>query len=131
MFQGMYYSEKYKIIQINNVDYIFRLNYNYSLSIFYKDKLIKTIKDKKDIQKETINNKIICFKRHGEVEVDGILVSDYNFKLSMFKESEVLMIYSNINIKEEETFQVMVLEIKSSRIFIRFNYPIDKRYEIL
>lgn len=38
----------------------------------------------------------------------------------MFKESEVLMICSNINIKEEETFQVIVLEIKS-----RAEYLID------
>ena len=111
-------SAKNEIIKINNVDYFFQLNNNCSLSIFYKDKLIKTIKDKKDIQKETINDKIICFQHHGEVEVDGILVSDNNFKSSMFKESEVLMIYSNINIKEEETFQVMILEIKSSAEYL-------------
>ena len=105
-------SAKNEIVRINDVDYLFQLNNNCSISIFYKDKLIKIIKDIHIIIKVSINNEIIFFKNHEEVEVDGIFVSDNNFKLSMFDKSEVLTIYSNINIEEEKTFQVMVLEIK-------------------
>ena len=105
-------SAKNEIVRINDADYLFQLNNNCSISIFYKDKLIKIIKDIHIIIKVSINNEIIFFKNHEEVEVDGIFVSDNNFKLSMFDKSEVLTIYSNINIEEEKTFQVMVLEIK-------------------
>ena len=105
-------SAKNEIVRINDVDYLFQLNNNCSISIFYKDKLIKIIKDIHIIIKVSINNEIIFFKNHEEVEVDGIFVSDNNFKLSMFDKSEVLTIYSNINIEEENTFQVKVLEIK-------------------
>lgn len=106
-------SAKNEIIRINDTNYLFQLNTNSSISIFDKDKLIKIIKDSQNIKEEYINDEKIFFQHHGEVEVDGILVSDNNFRLSMFRESEVLMIYSNINIEEEETFEVMVLEIKS------------------
>jgi len=80
--------------------------------------LIKTIKDSQYIKEESINNEIIFLQHHGEVEVDGILVRDNNFRLSLFRESEVLMIYNNINIEEEETFEVMVLEIKSKADYL-------------
>ena len=111
-------SAKNEIIRINNAYYLFQLNQNSSISIFLKDKLIKTIKDSQYIKEESINNEIIFLQHHGEVEVDGILVRDNNFRLSLFRESEVLMIYNNINIEEEETFEVMVLEIKSKADYL-------------
>ena len=67
---------------------------------------------------EAIKRASKFFQNHEDVEVDGIFVSDNNFKLSMFDKSEVLTIYSNIIIEEEKTFQVMVLEIKSKADYL-------------
>lgn len=105
-------SAKNEIIRINNVDYLFQLNDNCSISIFDKDNLIKIIKDLCGTMQVSLNEEIIFFQHHEELEVDGILVTDNNFKLSMFNKNEIFLIYSNINIKEENTFKIMVLEIK-------------------
>ena len=43
-------STKNEIIRINNAYYLFQLNKNSSISIFLKDKLIKTIKDSQYIK---------------------------------------------------------------------------------
>ena len=107
-------SAKNEIVQINGDVLTFQLNSDFSISIYQEDKFFKKIKDSQYIIEESINAPVISFSHHGEVEVDGILVCENNFKISMFQNNEVLKVYSDINEKEEEkkTFQVMILEIK-------------------
>ena len=107
-------SVKNEIVRINGDYLTLQLKRDFSISIYKEDKLLKKIKDSQYIIEESINDQVISFLHHGEVEVDDILVCENNFKISMFLNNEVLKVYSNINEKEEEekTFQVMILEIK-------------------
>lgn len=101
-----------KTISINGKELKFVMNSNSSISIYEGDKLIKIIKDKKYDVKKAINEELISFSHHEEIEVDGILVCDAKFKLKMFNENEVLLVFSNVKEKEEKEFKAMVLEVK-------------------
>ena len=108
---------KGKEIKFKNYLYQFLFNDDFSLS--YRDSKNKKWqiieKEKSAIKSNiTLNGKNISVSPTKEIEIDGFYQIN-NFKVELFDEKEVNIIFNNINKEEEIEFQYAVLEVKLSK----------------
>ena len=95
----------------------YKINDDFSLS--YRDSKNKKWqiieKEKSAIKSNiTLNGKNISVSPTKEIEIDGFYQIN-NFKVELFDEKEVNIIFNNINKEEEIEFQYAVLEVKLSK----------------
>lgn len=108
---------KGKEIKFKNNLYQFLFNDDFSLS--YRDSKNKKWqiieKEKSAIKSNiTLNGKNISVSPTKEIEIDGFYQIN-NFKVELFDEKEVNIIFNNINKEEEIEFQYALLEVKLSK----------------
>ena len=117
--------DEYEVIQNNTISVLIN-NKNYEISYDAQHNVIIRDSEKKEIEKiysiksniETeliIDNIKLKIFQYMEMEFDGYFTMN-NFKINLFNNNEVDIIYSNISEKEENNFTNSIIEVKLSII---------------
>ena len=117
--------DEYEVIQNNTISVLIN-NKNYEISYDAQHNVIIRDSEKKEIEKihsiksniETeliIDNIKLKIFQYMEMEFDGYFTMN-NFKINLFDNNEVDIIYSNISEKEENNFTNSIIEVKLSII---------------